>query len=211
MLLYNQGMGKDDFLKYIWIEFAIWLLVLFFVVAGVRVYHYKSAKKLVTYQIFISDAAGLIVGSPVKFLGVPIGYVSKIKIVSNNVYLKIVITQKDFKLPKGAIATVEFNGMGGSKSLEIYPPTEESLLSGKILLVENPRRLSDATSLLADMFGKIDSIITRVSFFARETGVVDFENGIDTEGIEENMNTADELIKKVKNKELKFEQRKSHK
>ena len=40
---------------------------------------------------------------------------------------------------------------------------------------------------------------------------VDFENGIDTKGIENNMNTADELIKKVKNKELEYEQRKSHK
>lgn len=204
-------MSKDDFIKYMLVEFAIWFLVLFFVVAGVRIYHYKSAKKLVTYQIFISDAAGLIVGSPVKFLGVPVGYISKIKIVSNEVYMKIVITQKDFKLPKGAIATVEFNGMGGSKSLEIYPPTKESTLSGKILAVENPRRLSDATSLLADMFGKINSITSRMSYFAREIGVVDFENGIDTKGIENNMNTADELIKKVKNKELEYEQRKSHK
>lgn len=201
-------MGKDDIIKYIWIEFAVWFLVLFFVIAGVRIYQYKSAKKHVTYQIFISDADGLIVGSPVRFLGVPIGYISKIKIVQNNVYLKMVITQKDFKLPKGAIATVEFNGMGGSKSLEIYPPTDESLLSGKIIVVENTRRLSDATSLLADMFGKIDSIITRTSYFAREVGVVDIKNGVDTKSIGDNMDTADYIMKKVK-KGVKNEQRQS--
>ena len=204
-------MGKDDFRKYILIEFAVWFLILFFVIAGVRIYHYKSAKKLVTYQIFIPDADGLIVGSPVRFMGVPIGYINKIKIVSNNVYLKMVITQKDFKLPKGAIATVEFNGMGGSKSLEIYPPTKESLLSGKIIAVQTPRRLSDATSLLADMFGKIDSIITRVSYFARETGVIDVKNGIDMKNIENNMDSADKLMNKVKNEEWNYGQRKSNK
>ncbi|MBO6088112.1 MCE family protein [bacterium] len=204
-------MVKEDIRRYIWIEFVIWLLILFFIICGVRIYNYKIAKKLVTYQIFISDADGLIVGSPVRYMGVPVGYINKIKIVSDEVYLKIVITQKDFKFPKGVIATVEFNGMGGSKSLEIYPPTEESLLSGKIIAVQNPRRLSDATSLLADMFGKINSITSRMSYFAREVGVVDFKNGVDTKGIEDNMDTADILINKVINEELKYEERKSNK
>lgn len=191
-------MGKEDILKYIWIEFAVWFLILFFVIAGIRIYNYKSAKKLVTYQIFISDADGLIVGSPVRFLGVPVGYISKIKIVSNDVYMKFVITAKDFELPKGAIATVEFNGMGGSKSLEIYPPTKESLLSGKIIAVQNPMRLNDSLALLGDMFNKIDSIITKISFFARETGVVDVKNGINVQDIEDNINTANDLMQKVK-------------
>lgn len=79
-----------------------------------------------TYK-FLCDVDGLIVGSPVKFMGVQVGYIEKVKIVSNEVYLKIVITAKDVELPKGSIATVEFNGMGGSKSLEIYPPTDESI------------------------------------------------------------------------------------
>lgn len=191
-------MGKFEIRKFIWIEFIIWLFILFIVVAGIRVHNFKSTKKLVTYQIFMPDVDGLIVGSPVRFLGVQIGYISKIKIISNEVYLKIIITDKNIKLPKGSIATVEFNGMGGSKSLEIYPPTEESIASGKIITVQEPTRLSDALALLSDMFSKIDSIIVRTSFFAKETGIVDMKNGVNTRGIEQNIDTADTIMKKLR-------------
>ena len=200
-------MGKFEIRKFIWIEFIIWLFILFIIVAGIRIHNYKNTKKLVTYQIFMPDVDGLIVGSPVKFLGVQIGYISKIKIISNEVYLKVVITDKNIELPKGSIATVEFNGMGGSKSLEIYPPTKESVASGKLITVQEPVRLNDAISLLGDMFDKIDSIIVRTSFFAKETGIVDIKNGVDTNGIEQNINTADNLMKKVK--EQSHEQRKN--
>lgn len=191
-------MGKFEIRKFIWIEFIIWLFILFIVVAGIRIHNYKSTKKLVTYQIFMPDVDGLIVGSPVRFLGVQIGYISKIKIISNEVYLKIIITDKNVELPQGSIATVEFNGMGGSKSLEIYPPTKDSLASGKIITVQEPTRLSDALSLLSDMFDKIDSIIVRTSFFAKETGIVDMKNGVNTKGIEQNMDTADIIMKKIR-------------
>lgn len=195
--MYNFVMDKSqDIHKYIWLEFAIWLIIAFFVIAGIRIHNFKEHKKLVTYQIFIPDVDGLIVGSPVKYMGVQIGYVSKIKIVSNEVYLKMVITEKDLKLPKGVIATVEFNGMGGSKSLEIYPPTKESLASGKLITVADPVRLHDAISLMSEMFGKIDSIISKVSFFAKETGTFDIDtSGLDLEQMQNNANMADQLIK----------------
>lgn len=196
--MYNQCMKKlEDIHKYIWIEFGIWFLILCFVVGGIRFFNYHKARELVTYQLFMPDVDGMIVGSPVKFMGVQVGYVDKIKIVSNNVYLKIVITAKDVTLPKGSVATVEFNGMGGSKSLEIYPPNEESLASKKLLVVQEPRRLNDSLSLLADMFNKIDSITLKMSFFANETGIVDFKKGIKLDGIQGNMDLLDKIIKKM--------------
>ena len=183
--------------KYILLEAGIWFLILCAVIAGVRIHHYNNEKKLVTYQIFMPDVDGLIVGSPVKFMGVQVGYIEKIKIVSNDVYLKIVITDKDVELPKGAIATVEFNGMGGSKSLEVYPPTKESLAMNKLLVVQNPKRLHDSLGLLNDMFDKIGSITTKLSFFARETGVMDINNGIHTSEIQTNMSAFEKLMKEV--------------
>lgn len=86
--------------------------------------------------MFLPDVDGLIVGSPVKFMGVQVGYVDRIKILSNDVYVKVIITDKEVILPKGSVATVEFNGMGGSKSLEVYPPTEESLATNKLLVIK---------------------------------------------------------------------------
>ena len=184
----------EDIHKFIWIEFIVWFFILCICVTGIRIYHHKKAKQMTTYQIFLPDVDGVIVGSPVKFMGVQVGYVDKIKIVSDEVYLKIVISKKDISLPKGAIATVEFNGMGGTKSLEIYPPTDESKAQDKLIVIKEPSRLSRATALLAEMFTKIDSISTKVTYFAREVGLVDIADGIDVESIEENMQLFDKIM-----------------
>lgn len=204
VLLYNPYMKKTENIhKYIWIEFLIWFLILSFVIVGVRIHRYHKEKELVTYQLFMSDVDGIIVGSPVKFMGVQVGFVDKIKIVSNEVYLKIVITDKNVTLPKGSIVTVEFNGMGGSKSLEIYPPTEESLASKKLLVVQGPKRLHDSLGLLNAMFEKIDSISMKLSFFAKETGLDDINGRIKLDAIQGNINLFDRLMKEVKNEKRK--------
>ncbi len=207
--MYNRLMKKtDDIHKYIWIEFAIWFVILCFVVTGVRIYRHNKAKELVTYQLFMPDVDGVIVGSPVKFMGVPVGYVDKVKIAANDVYLKIIITEKDVTLPKGSIATVEFSGLGGSKSLEIYPPTPESIASKKIISIQPPKRLHDSLGLLNDMFDKIDSITNKISYFANETNVVN--KGVELEGIQNNMNMFDKWIKIFGSKGAKNEKRKNN-
>jgi hypothetical protein len=135
-----------------------------------------------TYQIFVQDVDGLIAGSPVKFMGVQVGYIDRIRIVSDNIYVRLRITDKNISLPQGAIASVEFSGLGGSKSLEIYPPTVQSIASEKIIYVERTKRLNDALGLLNDMYGKIGSVVERISFFGSEAGVLasGLEKGIDT-------------------------------
>lgn len=143
------------------------------------------------------DVDGLVVGSPVKFMGVQVGYIEKIKIVREEVYIKVVITDKEVTLPKGSVATVEFNGMGGSKSLEVYPPTQESLAVNKLIVVQSPTRLNDALGLLSEMFDKIDSITTRMSVFAKETGVENMNTGVNIDEIQSNMNVFDKIVKKV--------------
>lgn len=194
-MCYNRFMEKfNDIHKYIRVEFIIWFFILCLVVTGVRIHRHNKAKELVTYQFFMPDVDGIIVGSPVKFMGVQVGYVDKIKIVSNDVYLKIVITAKDVTLPKGSIATVEFSGMGGSKSLEVYPPSEESIASKKLIAVQSPKRLNDSLTLLNQMFDKIDSIMGRMSFFANEADINDMSKGV--EDIQSNMNMFDGMIRR---------------
>ena len=93
-------------------------------------------------------------------------------ICTNNVYATVVLNDKDLKLSKGVIATVESNGLGGSKSLELYPP-DENEHSERLIVINTPKRLHDSIGLLNDMFGKIDSIATKLSHFANEMGVID--------------------------------------
>ena len=184
-----------DLKKYMWAELAVWLLILFVTAAGIKFYKYQKHKELTTYQIFMPDVDGVIKGSPVRYIGVQIGYVEKVKILTDTVYLKLVITDKNIVLPKGVIATVEFNGMGGSKSLEMYPPTQESKASRNIIAVQQPKRLSAALGLLNDMFDKIDSIMVKISYFSKETGVTDKANSIELTGIQKNVNMLDDCLK----------------
>ena len=138
----------DNMRVYAWIEFVIWLIIVAITVLGIRYHHYKSQQQYKSYQIFMEDVDGLIVGSPVKFLGVQIGYVKKIQIVSSSIYIKFVITQKGLFLPVGAIATVEASGLGGSKALEIYPPPEgqavDKIVATKDPTTESPERFGSA-------------------------------------------------------------------
>lgn len=163
---------KENIRLYAWLEFLIWFVILCLCIGCFRLYRYKEFKEHPSYQIFMPDVDGMIVGSPVKYMGVQVGYITNIKILTNNVYVRFVINDKDLKLPKGVIATVEFNGLGGSKSLELYPP-DENEHAERLIVINTPKRLHDSIGLLNDMFGKIDSIATKLSHFANEMGVVD--------------------------------------
>lgn len=70
----------DNIRVYAWIEFAIWLIIIAIAVLSFRYHNYQSQKQYKSYQIFMEDVDGLIVGSPVKFLGVQIGYVKKYRL-----------------------------------------------------------------------------------------------------------------------------------
>ena len=55
------------------------------------------------HKIFVSDVDGLIVGSPVNLMGVPVGHVTKLKFVRDDeIYIRFIIKQiylnvKEFK------------------------------------------------------------------------------------------------------------------
>lgn len=164
----------DTFRIYAWIEFAIWLIIIALCVFGIRYYHHKSQLQYKSYQIFMNDVDGLIVGSPVKFLGTQIGHVTKIQLVSSDVYsdiyVKFVITEKDLTLPTGAIATVEGSGLGGSKALEIYPPEDEVV--EHIISTKESTRLGKVISLFKKMFKDIDEIFVNLDHVGKEVSKV---------------------------------------
>lgn len=126
-----------------WIaELLIWVLLIF-ITAFISLYVYnKNIREKHTYYVFFNDVDGLIKGSPVKIQGYQVGYVSDIAIVDEDVFITFIITDKDMIMPKKLAATVEFTGMGGSKSLELYIPKEGSMAKNYISTTE-PKRLQD--------------------------------------------------------------------
>ena len=156
------------------VELLIWLLIVLALFA-IGFYLYSAKQK--TYElhnIFMQDVDGLIVGSPVNLMVVPIGYVNKLKIVSEDeVFVRFIVKDKSVKLPKGTIANIEFSGLGGSKSLELYPPNPEivqryGLDADDYIIVTKTNRLRDCWVLLYEMFNKVGLIIARISSFGAE-------------------------------------------
>ena len=188
--MYNRYMKLR---LYTWLEFAIWFLIISIAIWGFKYHAYNKMRELQTYQIFMPDVDGMIVGSPVKYMGVQIGYIQNIKLLYDTAYVKFVITDQNINLPKGVIATVEFSGLGGSKSLELYPP-EENEQSKNLIVVKSPTKLHDSISLLNHMFGKIDSITLKLAHFGKEIGVIKGNTlNISPEDIGENLRQADDF------------------
>lgn len=195
----------DNIRVYAWAEFVIWLIIIAVAVLGFRYYKYQNQKQYKSYQIFMEDVDGLIVGSPVKFLGVQIGYVKKIQIISSSVYIKFVITQKGLVLPVGALATVEASGLGGSKALEIYPP-QKGVYHDKIIITKDPTRLGKVMSLFNDIFKEMDVIFGTLGHasnqFDLEHGIP--ENVVNPADATEQLIRFDGLIESVHGTENKF-------
>ena len=154
------------------VEVFVWVLLLFLVSGTIMVAKYNYRKQFNTYQIFLPDVDGLIDGSPVKIMGIQIGYVNQIDIVGEDVYVKFIITDSKVRIPAGSIATVEFSGLGGSKSLELYPPKGKSNPSGKFIVSQPPKRIHDSLGLLNDMFKQLADLTYTASHFMNQVGII---------------------------------------
>lgn len=152
------------------IELLVWLVIVLIIVSITSIAYLKKQQNDNDYTIFMNDVDGLIVGSPVRMMGIEVGHITKIKPTNEEVYIKFLITDDTIKIPQGTVATVEFSGMAGSKSLELYLPCKNTYIDNDVplLTVNPPKRLHDAAGLLNDMFEKIASIIYTTSSFGEK-------------------------------------------
>ncbi len=123
-------------------EFVIWLLIIVVGVWGVRFYHAAKINKKNTYYIFLKDIDGLMKGSPVKIMGVQVGYVTEINVIDDYMYVSFLISKPEVTIPQGSKALIESYGIAGSKSIELYPPKEKADETLALIFVEEPIRVS---------------------------------------------------------------------
>ncbi len=161
------------------IELIVWITIIIIVsVVGIFLW-IKHEESFETHSIYMPDVDGLIVGSPVHMMGIPIGYVNKIKIVGDNeIRVRFKVTDKSIHIPPGTFATVEFSGLGGSKSLEIYPQSSGKIpneIVGKndYILVDRPKRLRDSMSLLYQMYKTLMDMIYTTANFGNEMKTIE--------------------------------------
>ncbi len=104
------------------IEIFIWSVILA-IIFTIAIFSYsKIFVEPNVYTIQFKDIDGITKGSPVRFMGINIGYVRNLKSKDKHVNVQILVTQKDMKIPNGTTARVEFYGLGASKSIELMPP-----------------------------------------------------------------------------------------
>ena len=159
-------------------ELLIWLLILLIFIIIFFFSNVWKKESEYEYNIFMPDVDGLIVGSPVRAMGIEIGYVTKIEPLKDEVLVKFLITDKTVKIPQGTSAIVEFSGLAGSKSLELYLPDKNTYIDSSVPTITShgAMRLSEAAGLLNEMFRKIGNIITVSSQFGKKLEQIDFPN-----------------------------------
>ncbi len=151
------------------IELSIWFLLIVFII-GIGVVLKQNYNHYKTYQIFLQDVDGIIKGSPVRMMGIHIGYVRKVKIINDMVFVDFIINQDGISIPKGSKVTVEFTGLGGSKSIEIYTPKDKVPEDSPTFEIQQPRRIGAALSLLDSMMEKISAITFQCTSFTDSIG-----------------------------------------
>ncbi len=176
-------------------ELLIWLIIILLITAFSTFSYIDKVKKSNTFSIYMSDVDGLIVGSPVRMMGIEVGHITKIKPTNEEVFVKFILTDKNMQLPQGTIATVEFSGMAGSKSLELYLPNQSTYINTDvpILEVDPPKRLHDAMGLLNEMFDKLNAIFYTSSSFAEKVKVIELPSK-NNENASEFINYADKIV-----------------
>ena len=200
----NESVDKNK-LTHKQSEFFMLVFILIFLII-ISVFWYKRHINSYEYhRIFLQDVDGLIVGSPVRIMGIQVGYVKKVKIIGDEVYIKFIITDRSVHIPQGTTATVEFSGMAGSKSLELYPPTGPiDKQNTPELIVESPKRLHDSMALLNVMYTKITNITDTVASFGKKMVLTekqiksDKEKYVQKEDIEIFVDKSNKQIEKIK-------------
>lgn len=150
----------------IFIELIIWLLVL---ISVFYFFVYKTTikeNKNSSYYLFFDDAGGLVKGSPVRLMGINIGYVRDVKIFENKVFVSFLVTADNVQIPNMASATVEFYGLGGSTSLEISPKTSIEADKGDTIIPAGAYRIQDywdgaklSANVMIDIYGSVGRTI----------------------------------------------------
>ena len=153
--------------KEILIEIFIWIAVLVVIFCTAMFVHYKIFVEPHVYLIKFNDINGITNGSPVRFMGINVGYVRKLISVEDYVTVQILITKKGLIIPDGTVARVEFYGLGGSKSIELMPSNIKN--RNGIITTDNIR--------IADVFSKAGSLVEIIEIIEKVVKSLD-ENSI---------------------------------
>ena len=154
-------------------EIFIWTVIFGVIFTGAIFIYSKIFIEPNLYNIKFKDIDGITNGSPVRFMGMNIGYVRKLTSEAKHINVQIVVTKKDMKIPNGTVARVEFYGLGGSKSIELMPPDGSCNVG---ILTDSTIRINDVAREVISIVEIIEGIESYVKGFNKSAT----ENILDT-------------------------------
>lgn len=155
------------------VEIIILIILFLSAVTGALLFNHYKFEKPNTYNIVFKDIDSIVKGSPVRFMGINVGHVVKLRRKDKYIICKIRITKDGVKIPDSTRAKVAFNGLGGSKSIELLPPlTDDTDIKGIVAaeslrindVVSVVRDLKDVCIMINDFVQEIDPIMIMNSF-----------------------------------------------
>ena len=104
------------------------LFIFFCTVLWVKGRAFSNAERI---EVMFKDVNGIRPGSAVQMMGLRVGQVEEIKPVvtgdSSYIKLKFVITEKNIKIPRASMISIQQSGLIGEQFLEITPPKLKSV------------------------------------------------------------------------------------
>ncbi len=154
-------------------EIIVWTILLGIVFTCFIFGYSKLFVEPNVYNIQFKDIDGITKGSPVRFMGINVGYVRHLKSDKKHIDVQILITKKNMKIPNGTVARVEFYGMGGSKSIELMPPDGSSNVG---ILTGDNIRIND---VVLEAIGLVD-VVEEIEKFVKNIDKDATKNALDT-------------------------------
>ena len=127
-----------------------------------------------TYQVTFHDIDGIVIGSPVRIMGVDAGNVTKITNKFDEIEVKFIIYDNQIPIPAGTLATIEFSGLAGSRSIELYPP--QSDFQGIGFQLEEPIRVGDAIGIMGKLGDAMMKSVAGIFEFAKSRSQTQFSS-----------------------------------
>jgi ABC-type transporter Mla subunit MlaD len=181
------------------LEILIWFILLVGLISiGIDfTENYLDSRK--SYNVTFKDIDGLIVGSPVRLMGIQVGHVTEIKSLEDRVNIIFIITNKGVSIPKGSAVNVQFTGLAGSKSLEIIPSKLPRPKDNYFVVIE-PVRIASLMNVQSDITRSILECSKIALNFLGHGGVEEFKKNIDksaivTRNINNSLNNTDKVLK----------------
>lgn len=186
----------------VWIiELIVWIVVIAIISLTVTIIQAVHTNKQYAYHAFFQDVDGIQKGSPVRLMGVQIGYISDVKLINNTVFMTFIVTKEGLVLPRGCVATTEFFGLGGSKSLEIYPPTSGNTNSKPFIEIKDPMRISTFFKLSNEIANNLINMNNNATNLINEKNMKKYQNFIIKNS---DLKEFDEFIDKIDKEEDKL-------